>query len=101
MVIKTKKPAEAKLSEEKPVEEKPSEEKPSEEKPAVDEVKEEQPSQKQGKKGRKRGQNKKRPYTFKEELSKQLCPSLVCFIWYAFNWCKFVVCLNQTLIKEI
>ena len=89
MVIKTKKPAEVK---------------PSEEKPAVEEVKEEkdeQPPQKQGKKGRKRGQNKKRPYTFKEELSKQLCPSLVSFICYGFNWCKFVVCLNQTLIKEI
>ena len=99
-MIKTKKPAEVKQAEEKP-----SEVKPVEEKPVVEEVKEEkkdeQPPQKQGKKGRKRGQNKKRPYTFKEELSKQLCPSLVSFIWYAFNWCKFVVCLNQTLIKEI
>ena len=99
-MIKTKKPAEVKQAEEKP-----SEVKPVEEKPVVEEVKEEkkeeQPPQKQGKKGRKRGQNKKRPYTFKEELSKQLCPSLVCFICYAFNWCKFVVCLNQTLIKEI
>ena len=66
-----KKPTEAKP----PVKEEVKEEKKVEAEQQENKV-EEAPKGKKGR--RRRGQNKKRPYTFREELGKQLCPSLVC-----------------------
>ena len=70
-----KKPTEAKP----PVKEEVKEEKKVEAEQQENKVEEAAPKGKKGR--RRRGQNKKRPYTFREELGKQLCPSLVCHDW--------------------